>query len=269
MGSLATYFAATFAIAWIGFAAAAALSASDTPAAVRQVLFLPGVFAPAIAALWLTWRKDGEVGIRALLRQVGRWRVAARWYAFAIGFMVAVKLTAALLHRLITNEWPQFGDQAWYLLLASTIVSTPFQAGEEVGWRGFALPRLAARVGPAAASIILGVIWAAWHLPLFFIADTTTTAQSFPLYLLQVTAFSVAIAWLYWKTDGSLLLTMLFHAAINNTKDIVPSGIVAAEHPFTLTASPIAWLTVGVLWITAVYLLLQMPRGGLRRCDIQ
>ena len=90
------------------------------------------------------------------------------------------------------------------------------------------------------------------------VSGTTTTGQSFPLYTLQVTAMSVAIAWLYVKSGGSLLLTMLMHAAVNNTKDIVPSMVAGAADAFALSTSTVAWLTVGMLWICAAWFLSQM-----------
>jgi membrane protease YdiL (CAAX protease family) len=134
------------------------------------------------------------------------------------------------------------------------------QAGEEIGWRGYALPRLAARLGLGRASVLLGVIWASWHLPLFFIAGTDTTGQSFPLYLLQVTGLSVAIGWLYGHTGGSLLLVMLMHSAVNNTKDIVPSAVPGATDAWALSPSLVAWLTVTLLWLCAGFFLFRMPR---------
>ena len=140
------------------------------------------------------------------------------------------------------------------------MVSTWVQAGEEIGWRGYALPRLSERFGLAPASIILGILWATWHLPLFFFYGSDIRGQSFPLYLLQVTAVSVAMAWLYWRTGGSLLLVMLLHAAVNNLKDIVPSAVPGATNAFALSASFVGWLTVAFLWIAAAYFLVQMRR---------
>ena len=139
------------------------------------------------------------------------------------------------------------------------------QAGEEIGWRGYALPRLAARFGLARGSVLLGVIWATWHLPLFFIPGTDTPGQSFTVYLLGVTPLSVAIAWLYWRTNGSLLLTMLMHAVINNTTGIVPSIVPAATNPWTLSTSRVAWLTLALLWICAGYFLARMSKAELPR----
>ena len=116
------------------------------------------------------------------------------------------------------------------------------QAGEEIGWRGFALPRLADRVGLRLASLLLGVIWALWHLPQFYIADADTYHQPFIVWALQVVAMSVAFAWLYAKSGGSLLVVMLMHSAINNSKDIVVSGATIAPGVFSLHAPLLAWL---------------------------
>jgi membrane protease YdiL (CAAX protease family) len=239
-------------------------AARATPAltSIGGALFLLGVFAPALVALALTERTEGRAATRALLRRVFMWRVGARWYVFAVGYMPAVKLSVALVHRIVTGTWPRFGQEEWYLMAAAIVVSTWVQAGEEIGWRGYALPRLTDRVGLASASVILGIAWAGWHLPLFFVPASDTFGQSFPLYLLQVTAVSVAAAWLYWSTKGSLLLVMLLHAAINNTKDIVPSAVLGAGHPFAISASLVAWLTVVFLWVTALYFIIRMPGTG-------
>ena len=75
---------------------------------------------------------------------------------------------------------------------------------------------------------------------------------------MQVTGLSVAIGWLYWRTQGSLLLAMLMHAAVNNTKDIVPSAVPGATNPFALNNSLVAWLTVTLLWTCAAYFLVSM-----------
>lgn len=261
------YFALTYTVTWTCWAAAAwttrGTAATPARATVGGILFLLGVFAPGIIALAFTDRAEGRAATIALLRRAVEWRVGARWYAFALGFMPAIKLLSALAHRVVTGEWPRFGQEAWYLMAVAIVVSTWVQAGEEIGWRGYALPRLSSRFGLAAASVILGIIWATWHLPLFFVATADTFGQSFPLYLLQVTALSIAAAWLYWSTKGSLLLVMLLHAAINNTKGIVPSAAANATNPFTLNASLVGWLTVGFLWIAAAFFLVRMRASSL------
>lgn len=270
-GSLFKFFSLTFALTWASWLAFAAAGRFGTGVPALAILATPllylGVFAPAIVALTLTARAEGRPGVRALLRRLVQWRVGLRWYVFAVSYMAAIKLTGALVRRVATGEWPTFGHEAWYVMLAATVVSTVVggQAGEEIGWRGYALPRLEARLGLARASVLLGMIWACWHLPFFFIPGIDKAGQSFPMYLLQLTALSVAIAWLYRHTNGSLLLTMLMHSAINNTKDIVPAVVQTAANPFALSTSLAAWLTVALLWIGAAYFLARMPKVELSR----
>jgi uncharacterized protein len=265
-GSLLIFFSLTFVVTWATWLAAWAISrggsAGYPPPGVGTLLFYLGVFAPALVAVWLTRRHEGSKGVSALLSRLIQFRAGLRWYAFALAYFAVIRLTAALLHRLALGAWPRFWSEPLALMLAAIVASTLIfgQSGEELGWRGYALPRLAARIGLGAASVVIGVVWAVWHLPLFFIPGIETTGQSFPLYALGVTALSVAIAWLYANTNGSLFLTMLMHSAINNTKDIVPSGARPPANPFTLTASPMGWLTAGLLWICAVYFLIRMRR---------
>ncbi len=227
-------------------------------APVAAAIFLIGVAAPGLVALALTYRDEGAASAAALLGRALDGRVDFRWYAFALGLMPATKLLVALLHRLVIGEWPVFGETRWYVMAGAIMISTWVQAGEEVGWRGYALPRLAERFGLAPAGLLIGVIWAAWHLPLFFVPGGDTFGQSFPVYLLQVVALSIAMAWLFWRTQGSLLLVMLLHASINNTKDIVPSAVQGATDPLQLNASVSGWLTLTILWAVAGVLLLQM-----------
>jgi hypothetical protein len=258
-----TFFSLTYAVTWTCFTAGAAIlrggaRPASALAALAGALFLLGTFAPALIALALTERAEGRAATRQLLGQVFEWRVRVRWYVFAIGFIPAIKLSVALVHRVATGAWPRFGQEAWYVMAAAIVVSTWVQAGEEIGWRGYALPRLSDRFGLALASVILGILWASWHLPVFFIPGSDKYGQSFPLYLLQATALSIAMAWLYWRTEGSLLLVMLLHAAVNNTKDIIPSAIPGATNPFALSTSLVAWLTVTFLWIAAGIFLVQM-----------
>ncbi len=269
---LLTFLSLTYAVTWICWTAAGTVSrasASGAPAlaAVAGALLLLGTFAPGLCALALTELTDGRAATHELLGRVFEWRVGLRWYVFAVGYIPVIKLSVALLHRVVTGAWPRFGQRAWYVMAGAILISTWVQAGEEIGWRGYALPRLADRFGLATGSVLLGIVWASWHLPLFFIPAADTLGQSFPLYLLQVTALSVAMAWLYWRTGGSLLLVMLLHAAVNNTKDIVPSAVPGATNPLALSTSVVAWLTVALLWICAAYFLVRMRKMKLQAME--
>ncbi|MDP2957206.1 MAG: type II CAAX endopeptidase family protein [Longimicrobiales bacterium] len=266
------FFSLTFALTWTSWIAAVLVvreagSGGALRSAVTTLLVVLGIVAPAIVALGLTARSDGREGLSALLRRLVEWRVPARWYVFAVGYMVAVKLTAAVAYRIVGGTWPLFGSETWYLMLAATGFSTVIggQAGEELGWRGYALPRLEALWGLGPASLVLGIIWAAWHLPLFYMPGADTYGQSFPLYLVQVTGLSVAIGWLYGNTGRSLLLVMLMHAGLNNMAGIVPGVARPATNPFVLEAPLLGWLTAGVIWMAATYFLLRMRKASQRR----
>lgn len=258
MSFVVRFFLLTYIVTWVCWIP---VVAARTPAGMplRTALWLLGVFAPSLVALALTARNEGAKGVVALLGRMFQWRVGAQWYLFAVSYMAAIKVGVALLHHMTTGSWPHFGHERPVVILVAILLSTPVQSGEEIGWRGFALPRLAQRIGFARASLLLGLIWACWHLPQFFLREADTYGQSFPIWSLEVTAMSVAIAWLYAHTNGSLLLVMLMHAAINNTKDIVPSGMTNAHSALSLHASLDMYLTAALLWLAAAYFLVRMP----------
>lgn len=262
---IGTFLALTFAATWTLWALvirAGSVSAAHSPLlALGGPAFLLGAFAPGLVAVALTAWQDGREAVAILLGRILRWRVGLRFYAFALLLMPVVKLAVAGLHRLLTGAWPAFGETHPMVLVVATLLSTLGQAGEEVGWRGYLLPRVAERTGVAAASLIVGVVWAAWHLPLFFAAGAGTNGQSFPLYALQIVAYSIVLTWLYWRTGGSLLLVMFMHAALNNTKDIVPSAGTPEASVFGLHSTLVFRLTVALLWIVGAVLLVRL-RGA-------
>jgi membrane protease YdiL (CAAX protease family) len=258
---LVGFFLLTLTVTWAAWLAVALARPGSIVFAIGGPVFLLGVFAPGLVALALTALFEGKTGVVRLLARIGRWEVSWRLYSIAIGYMAATKLFAALTHRIVVGDWPMFGDTPLVVMAGAILVSTWAQAGEEVGWRGYALPRLATLLGLGGASVLVGVIWALWHLPLFMMQGTGSAGQSFPIYLLHVTALSVAMAWLYWKTRGSLLLVMLMHAAVNNTTGVVPAALPQATDLMSFHGSLVAWLTVGVSWVVALVLLYQM-RGA-------
>jgi hypothetical protein len=134
-GSLLKFFSLTFAVTWTCFIAAAVILsrvASGRLAGLAGLLLLLGTFAPSVVALWLTARADGRAGMRAMLRRLLEWRVGARWYLFAVGYMAAIKLAVALVHRVAVGAWPPLGQEVWYIIVASIVITTAGQAGEEI-----------------------------------------------------------------------------------------------------------------------------------------
>lgn len=262
MNLLTRFFLFTYALSWSCFIAVAIISHSSAPLApelqaVQQLLLIIGTFAPALVAMWLAYRRN-QTEAKVILARVVQWRVHPKWYFFAVFYFLVVKFLVALAYLGVTGDWPAINLEQWYLLPAAIFVSTWVQAGEEIGWRGFALPRLTEKFGLTLSTLLLGALWAGWHLPLFFVKEADKFGQSFLLYLLQVMAVSIALGYLYWKTNGSLLLCMLLHAAMNNTRHIVSSLSPGATDPFGLSQSLVGWLTVIFLWVFAVFFLLRM-----------
>jgi hypothetical protein len=132
---MVTFFVITYIVTWGAFIAAAM-----TPAVVpRGLLLFIGIFAPGFVALWLTGRATGRTGVNALLRRLFDWQVPARWYGFAVSYMVVVKLTVALVHRAAIGAWPRFGQEPWYLMLAG---DGRVHAGGGAGRRGDRMARV-------------------------------------------------------------------------------------------------------------------------------
>jgi uncharacterized protein len=243
----------TFAATWVLWIGASALVPD-----YLALASLPGTIMPALVALWLA-KRESDQSFQDLIARLFKWRVNVGYYAFALTFMAAVKLSAALLYRWDTGEWPVFGTTPVIMMVVGVLFSTPVQAGEEIGWRGFMLQRLSERMGFAWASLMVGIVWAAWHLPMFFMRGGDMVGQSFPVFVLMVTALSVSMAWLYSRTGGSLLLTMMMHAAINNTTSIVPSGSLPdPDHVYLFVATPLGWLTTLILGAVAAILFTRM-----------
>jgi uncharacterized protein len=172
-------------------------------------------FGPLIAAVVVSLLAGGPGELLDLLRQLTRWRVHPIWYVIALfGPFFVAGIAAALA---LATGASVLGTGAYTDLRAVgfTLLSTIVMVGlfEEVGWRGFALPRLQRRLDALWAALVLGVIWALWHLP-ELISDPTR--QRPPLqFIVWALALSVILAWLYNSTNGSLPIVIICHGAID------------------------------------------------------
>ena len=179
------------------------------PTSTPMVAFGPGLAALIVAAV-----VAGRQGIGVLVKQLGHWRVHPLWYVIAIlGPFVMTSLAAAsvVATGAPSPDWWVYTDWPGLLVtLASTIVMVGIF--EELGWRGFALPRMQRDRTALWAAIVLGVIWSLWHLP--ELISNPTEREAVP-FLIAVLAWSVVLTWIYNSTRGSLLIVILFHAAIN------------------------------------------------------
>jgi membrane protease YdiL (CAAX protease family) len=179
---------------------------------------------PLTAALIMTFLTGGGLGLRNLIARIIKWRVDVRYYAFTILVPAGLFAFAGLLNRMITGNWPDLAllgavDYLPYLtpLGALGLWLITFGLGEETGWRGYALPHLQKTQSATAATIILGILWAGWHLPLFFYRDTYIQMGiiGFPMFALSLLFAGMIFTWLYNSTNGSVWIVIIFHAVFN------------------------------------------------------
>ena len=178
-----------------------------------------GLFGPALAAIVVTAVTDGRPGVRALLGRSVSWRVPVPWYVVAIGLPALLALLAASLSAWLGPAVLQVGR-----LSVLDFVLVVLVLGEELGWRGYALPQLLQRFTPLVASLILGVLWCLWHLPLFFIAGTPQFRQPVVAFLIMTTAYSILLCWVFLHTRGSVLIATVFHGSINVAQGFFLAG---------------------------------------------
>jgi membrane protease YdiL (CAAX protease family) len=172
-------------------------------------------FGPFLAALVVLAVTHGKTGVVALLRRMVRWRVAPAWYAVALLVPVAITVAATALNVLVGAQVPDSAELGGWTSLFSTfalLLLIPGIGGawEEPGWRGYALPQLQVGRSALLTSLILGVLWAFWHLPLMVVGEVHWSD------IVLVIAVSVVFAWVFNNASGSVLIVMLMHA-MNNT----------------------------------------------------
>jgi uncharacterized protein len=174
--------------------------------------FILVVWGPNIGALTISAVNGGWKAITDLLRRFIIWRVGLRWYLFVLFGLPAIGLLAALLAG--TLSFGIFSQTSTFLaLLVNLVVTGPL--GEELGWRGFALPRLLQRYNPLTASLILGCLWGLWHLPAFLASGTPQTGLSFPAFVLGAVVLTFITTWVFIHTRGSVLMSALIHLMAN------------------------------------------------------
>jgi membrane protease YdiL (CAAX protease family) len=173
---------------------------------------------PAVAAVVVTAAAPSADRL-AFRTRLTHWRIPIRWYVLAL----ALPLPISLLRSGIEFAW--VGGHAEFLPFSALgLVVFVLVAGEEVGWRGFLLPRLLPRFGRWRASGIVGIIWALWHLPLFFIPGMPQHGTPFVAFVVYTVALSVVLTFLAERTNGSVLVATLFHGAVNTFGWVNPSA---------------------------------------------
>ncbi len=183
-----------------------------------------GFFSPSICGLILTFLGKGKRGTRKLLRSLMEWRVGIRWYLVILLLpMVIVIIPSFSLYVLFGGKLLFEAPTPWYSIVPS-FVGILFLGGplsEEIGWRGYALPRMLKGKSALSASILLGILWSLWHLPLFWIVESSQCEIPLLWFILEVVALSVLFTWVFMNTKGSLLLVILLHSTFNSALTLI------------------------------------------------
>ena len=261
---LTLYLLVTFGSAWLIWLPLLIAEYLRLSLPVPSVVFITlGSFAPSIAALFLTWRYSGGTELRKLLGLALVWRVSPIWYVLAIVGPAMVMLLAMGGHILLGGTAPDyvpFGAR-WLIVAVNFVlvflIGGPL--GEEFGWRGVVLPALEARFSPPWESLILGIIWTVWHLPLFFIAASAQHSLPFWLFALLTMPLCILITLVYHGSGDSLLLVMLFHAAVNTW-----SGVLKISPEAAGSTRPIA-LVMLLTWVVALLVVVSRKRFASKR----
>ena len=191
-----------------------------------------------LASLIMTGLTLGRDGVLALLKRFLIWRVGWKWYLAPFLLAPALIIGGVYLNAALTGAPPDFSAVMAYKIFGKSaylpFFILPFfmvdfiSNGEEIGWRGYVLPRLQAKYSALTSALILGVIWGFWHLPKYL---THWDTVAFAWFMVHTTVVSVLYTWLYNGTKGSLLLVTLFHAASNATGVFMPmANTVSGEN---------------------------------------
>ncbi len=236
-----------------------------------EPLLLLGVWGPTLSALALTLLFYGRSGILQMLRRFGRVRIGVQWWALLLLLPASIHFVGIALWQLISGgpvdvyvTPPQYWPGA---IIPSILIAG---LGEELGWRGYALPRLQTSVTPLAAALILGITHIFWHMPTYWLGQGIHNVPALWVFGFGV-PWTIIFVWLYNKSGGSLLFAVGFHAISNASLSIVrfmpldrevpitPELITRLELPADL-AGPYL-IVICVYWIAA---LLVIALGGLK-----
>ena len=194
-----------------------------------MIVVIIGAFAPLLAAITLVARQAGWKGVKAFISQAFDFRLKPLYLVIALVLPI-------IIHALVHYLAPVLGFEVAKTLFPPEISVSPIILAipyfflmlvigggqEEFGWRGYAQGPLQEKIGIIPASLVIGVIWGIWHLPLWFMAGDLHSAYSFLAFVIMTTSISIIYAWLYNSSGKKLIVVMFFHAMNNTAAPLLP-----------------------------------------------
>lgn len=217
LSTLLLFLALTFGLTW-GIAILLILFTDQIVAIFGEIsmsnpLFILAVYSPGFAGVFLVWRRYGLKGLGSFFRRMTLWRASGWWWLFLLLGIPAIVYIGAGMKGTISDPSP---FSPWYQVLPALALALFLGPIEEFGWRGLALPLLQRKFAPFWAGLILGIIWAAWHIPAFLMSGTPQSNWSFIPYFGGVIAISVILTPFFNDARGSLLIAVLYHFQMMN-----------------------------------------------------
>jgi membrane protease YdiL (CAAX protease family) len=232
--ALVSFFFLAYLFTWSNWLPQALNSRGVTSIQVPGLLTILSGYGPALAAIIVVSLAYGRQGLREIFGRLLRWRAGIQWYLIALFMPAFVIVLAISINKWTGGTSPDFSTAGfpfgpaetplWQKLIILFLVFTlGFDGlGEEIGWRGFALPKLLEGRSALTSSLILGALWAIWHFPYALTKGTFLSAVPLYWFFINLLALSVIYTWIFNNTNGSLLLVLLFHAAGNTTSNLIP-----------------------------------------------
>jgi uncharacterized protein len=228
---LALFFVLSLTISWLIWVpqAAATLGLHVLTIPLNSPLMLVAVWGPGLAAVLVALLAGGRTGLRSLFRPLRRWRVGAKWYLLVLLFPAMIWSLGRIVDMIrgadyvLRSPAEVFGPQQAVMLPFLILFALPSALGEEMGWRGYALPHLQTRYSALAASVILGLFWGLWHIPTL-VAQGVLDLSLVALVpaLLGPIPLAFVYTWIYNNAQRSLLIVWLFHTSDAVTQYILP-----------------------------------------------
>jgi uncharacterized protein len=215
--TLAPFLVLTFILTW-GLAALLLLFYDQIVAIFGEIntsnpLYILAVYSPGIVGVFLVWRHYRLKGLGSFFKRLTLWRAPKTWWLFLILGIPVFFYAGAAIKGTLSDPFP---FSPWYQVLPALGLALFLGPIEEFGWRGLALPLLQRKFSPFWAGLILGLIWAAWHIPAFLMGGTPQSNWSFLPFFAGVVAISIVLTPLYNASKGSLLIAVLYHFQMMN-----------------------------------------------------
>ena len=250
----------------------AILNAEEGTFPPLALIGLVGAFGPTLAAIIIEGVQNGKQGVKALLRKAVIWRVSWYWYLFVLLVPMALYGAAVWSSGLFgfqlgpSNMQEGLGSVIPFFLLA-----LPFgPMAEELGWRGFMLPRLLQKYDLWRSSLLVGLVWTFWHIASFTFPGAAipsvfeVDAWTILLYLFHVCSTTLLMTYVFLKTRGSVLIAILFHAALNACSNVLLTVFPQVESNVPQRETI---CIAHIVLITAVAVVLLLFRGSTKEAD--